>query len=593
VSVKTERERSLQVSIPSSARRRTSCRRIAYLRRTAAGQHRGGPDPLRQPRLTARICLEETGKLRGGPPPDRYWLSGRPHTTHCASEPSSGCKGNDAVSPADGPNGKAESRTPTPGLGELAARNARTLVLLAGLQRVVSLVTIVALPRLLTVADYGLLGSALAVAAVLGVLSDTGMQLATSRHLAEAVERGEDGSSIVGGALILRSTLGMVGVVIGIVILTLGPFPSTVRWGGMLGLAATVNPVWSIYGSVLQAHFDIGKLRTLTVTSAAASSIISVIIALVHGGVLGILGAQAAIPWLLSPLVVRAGSRYIHPRLRGSRRWMRTLLGTAWQVGASTLLVSVYYRLDTVLLTAWSTSVQVALYFSAYRLTEASAILPFAVVPAFFPAIARLRVSSPAAALAMAWRVTRVLSSAGLIVANVGILNAALAVRTLYGGRYDGAVSSVQILFLAVPLMYFNFSALQTTVAFGRPRVLLAGTFVGFVVNVAANLLLIPRLGGEGASIATVLTEAAVAVVAVRWLLPRLEPNLPLAVGRTLITGSLLVAAIPASRTLGGTFSIVVTGPWVMVTIAASGLLDRPLAARVWKSRPRLGPRWG
>jgi O-antigen/teichoic acid export membrane protein len=451
---------------------------------------------------------------------------------------------------------------------------------------VLSLGTIIALPRLLTVADYGLLGSALAIAAVFGVVSDTGMQLATSRHLATAVERGEDGGPIVGSALLLRGALGLGGFLFGSAVLVLGPFPTTVRLGGILGLAGLVNPAWSVYGSVLQVHFAIARFRTLALISGTTSAALSISVAALHGGVIGILAVQAVVPLLLTPLVHQAAVQRVRPAFHGAGRWVRTLLSTAWQVGASTLFATLYYRLDTVLLTVWSTSVEVAHYFAAYRLTEAFAIFPFAIVPAFFPAVTRLHVSSPSAASVMAWRLSRTLFSVGLLVAVAGILNADLAVRLLYGRQYAPAVTTVRILFLAVPMMYFGLAALQTTVAFGRPRVLLASALIGFVVNVVFNLILIPRFASSGAAVATVLTEAAVSVVALRWILSQQGKHSTL-LGAARVAGAavLTVATFPVATSLGTWPCIGLTMPWCAAALLASGAIDYALVRQLWRER--------
>jgi O-antigen/teichoic acid export membrane protein len=83
----------------------------------------------------------------------------------------------------------------------------------------------------------------------------------------------------------------------------------------------------------------------------------------------------------------------------------------------------------------------------------------------------------------------------------------------LYGDRFGAAVPVLQVLALGCIPMYASYGLTHALVAMDRPQVYAAFSGVGLLVNVAANLLLLPRMGVQGAAWATLATEAALVVL--------------------------------------------------------------------------------
>src|SRR5687768_6896472 len=84
----------------------------------------------------------------------------------------------------------------------------------------------------------------------------------------------------------------------------------------------------------------------------------------------------------------------------------------------------------------------------------------------------------------------------------------ALAVILLLYGR-QAALSAwvLQILALACVPMFLNYLLTHTLIAVDRQRLYAVFTLLALLVNVTANLALIPSLGIRGAALATLLTE--------------------------------------------------------------------------------------
>jgi hypothetical protein len=83
-------------------------------------------------------------------------------------------------------------------------------------------------------------------------------------------------------------------------------------------------------------------------------------------------------------------------------------------------------------------------------------------------------------------------------------------VQIVGGSDYEPAVNSLRILSIAFGLIWLSNLVDHSLIAVGRQRVLFVNACIGLVVNVTANLVLIPVYGQDGAAVATVLTEIAV-----------------------------------------------------------------------------------
>ncbi|HUQ64419.1 MAG TPA: polysaccharide biosynthesis C-terminal domain-containing protein [Acidimicrobiales bacterium] len=185
-----------------------------------------------------------------------------------------------------------------------------------------------------------------------------------------------------------------------------------------------------------------------------------------------------------------------------------------WLIAAGPIGM-VYWRVDIWLLAALATSVQVALYGSAYRLLDA-ALLPALVVAQLFPA--------PFARCPRERRrefVTRWVGGAALILLPFTLVVLAFAeplLSLLFGEPFVGAANALRLLAIAAPLSAAVF-VLTTTLATLDARAYIYAAGIALVVNVIGNMLLLPRFGASGAAAMTVASQAG--LVCSEWMLVR------------------------------------------------------------------------
>jgi O-antigen/teichoic acid export membrane protein len=156
--------------------------------------------------------------------------------------------------------------------------------------------------------------------------------------------------------------------------------------------------------------------------------------------------------------------------------------------------------------------VQLAVYNVGYKLFEPALLIPGVVLAATFPLLSQAGASATfhrAHFRSLMGQTTLVMLSLGLAAAAALWLLAGPVIALLYGATYAGSVPVLQMLAPACVPMFINYALTHGLIALDRPSLYAAFTLASLVVNVAANLLLLPILGVTGAAAATVITEVA------------------------------------------------------------------------------------
>lgn len=169
------------------------------------------------------------------------------------------------------------------------------------------------------------------------------------------------------------------------------------------------------------------------------------------------------------------------------------------------IVVNIYDRVDVVLLSKLVGNIAAGLYMIPYRVLPMLQVLPYGLMGVLLPIL-----SSPSGrqnekhncAQAMG-----VLYAAALFLILETMLLADFSTRLILGDKYFGSVLILKILIWATVPMFLN-NALNTfLVARGMEKLLVRTALVCMLINIGANLVLIPRFSYLAAAAVTILTE--------------------------------------------------------------------------------------
>lgn len=199
---------------------------------------------------------------------------------------------------------------------------------------------------------------------------------------------------------------------------------------------------------------------------------------------------------------------------RGGRlaRWRPTwsraknLLRQGWPLILSGLAMTVYLKIDQIMIGQFLDDRHVGIYAAAARISEVWYFFPGSIVASVFPAIIEARKKSAALFRARFLNLYRLMILISLVVALPMTFLSGKIVPLIFGPEYVAAGPILSIHIWAG--VFFSLGAASTKwyIVEHRQTLLLQRSLLGAVTNVVLNLVLIPLCGNVGAAIATVVS---------------------------------------------------------------------------------------
>jgi polysaccharide transporter, PST family len=367
--------------------------------------------------------------------------------------------------------------------------------------------------RALTQADYGKLMFALTLCGLTVTVTDLGASTDLTRQIAAAPEGARRRLEEV-----LSARLPLLAAY-----LVLLPAWIALTKPDALAVTAAIA-VFSVCKDVYRSYSSLFLgLKRIGYTVAAYGSSLLVLLGLVAAGVV----TGAGLAWMtgahvLSGLVLLgvaaaiARLRFGSIRLRWGRDLMQRVFGRGIWLFVLSIAGLAHFAADTVMLGYLQPYEQVARYQAAAKLLEASQFVVRPLTLILLPVCATL-------ASRQQWTELRRLMHemfGGMAVLGVAAWGAVALfalpiIRVVYTATYDDSAQVLRVLYLSVPGLYIATVAMLLASSTMREKraVLIMG--LGVVLNVALNLVAIPRYGALGAAWVTVISQSGVAV----WLL--------------------------------------------------------------------------
>ena len=379
--------------------------------------------------------------------------------------------------------------------------------------KLLGFVTLAVMARLLSQAEYGKLMFALTLCGVTVLVTDVGASTDLSRRVASAP---------AGARRRLEAVLSARLPLVAAYLVLLPAWVAVTKPDALAVVAAIAvfsvcRDAYRTYSSLFQGLHRIGY----SVVAFGVSLVVLVVAvaagALTGGGLAWMTGAHVLSGVALLGVAAGITRVKIGPiRLRSGWRRMRRVFKESVWLFVLSVAGLVHFGADTVMLGYLQPYEQVARYQAAAKLLEASQFVVRPLTLILLPVCAAL-------ASRQQWGDLRRLmhkmfaGMAALGVAAWGFvaLLALPIIRTVYTSTYDESAQVLRVLYLSVPGLYVATVAMLLASSTMRERraVVIMGT--GVALNVALNLVAIPRYGALGAAWVTVVSQTFVAV----WLI--------------------------------------------------------------------------
>jgi O-antigen/teichoic acid export membrane protein len=438
---------------------------------------------------------------------------------------------------------------PSSGLGSRALRNTILVLTAKVVARLIALVTVLAMIKYLKATPYGMFATVANYTAIVSVVLDLGFNVLFVR---EGARNPSEIQRYLRNIMSLRLLMSVVSL--GLLAVALG-----VNGLGNLFVPAFLLMVLTSYSTLLRnALYAVQRLGFEAIAVVLESL---VLLGLVLYGIktgrglnffLWAYAAQYAFSCTYF-VVVLAVKRIAVIGWKLELPLVREWFWKGLPFALTFVITILYFKIDQPLVYALRPHHEAGWYAAAYKPFEALLFIPITFLSVVFPVLSVYHRERQSELLDAVSRFYKALLLIGWPM-SVGILLLAHPLtRALFGPDYANSEYALRILALALAIAFVNNAFIGALSASDRQSSFTWAAGWSLLVNLVANLALIPTFGYVGASAATVLTEIVLGVAA--WILTaRYIGRVPVVKlsWRVVLAGLVMGAAVFPLRDTGG-----------------------------------------
>ncbi|MBE9046123.1 flippase [Pleurocapsales cyanobacterium LEGE 10410] len=378
--------------------------------------------------------------------------------------------------------------------------------------------------------DFGKLSYCLSLVGMFGAIAKLGLDHVVVRNL---VQEEESTPEILGTALVLKLIGSLAtSVLIVCVVLLLNQDPQ-IHWITIviaLGLVFRTFEVINFWFQSKVLSRSIVIVRSLKLILSSAVKLLFIFLGL----------PLSAFVWLLLAdeivlAVTTVWTYIIHTQLEqqlqgtnfvpSPKRWTIwrwklnssravAMLRDSWPLILAGVMVTIYMKIDQVMLGNMTSNEVVGNYAAAIKFSEVWYFVPTAVCASVFPSILRAKQRGKQEYYGKIQQLYDLMAWMSLAIAVIMTFASGVLVNMLLGTEYSSAGQILAWHIWAGPFVFLGVARDQWLMAENLTKLSFATTSLGTIANLLLNFWLIPIYGGSGAAIATVISYAVAAYFA-------------------------------------------------------------------------------
>lgn len=366
--------------------------------------------------------------------------------------------------------------------------------------------------RYLGAEGYGILSFATAFIAIFGIFMDFGL----SRLMVREVARDKSlasrylGNTAAMKLILTTITFGLIAATINL----LGFPEQTIMIVYLIGLSVAFDVFSSIFYSIFEAYermeFEsLGRIIHDAVLLASTLFVISQGLGIVSFGIVYLLARVVTLGYNFAV----CSGRFVKPKIEIDWGFWKTTIKEAFSFGLTYFFVTIYYWIDSVILSITKGDLVVGWYGAAYRLIMILLYIPGMFSISIFPVMSRFHISSEDHLRLTCEKYFKYMTILALPIGVGMTLLADRIVLLIFGSGYIGAVIALQILVWSAVLIFIGHAFDQLLDSSNRQKTKAKITGFAMILNAILNLILIPGFSYIGAGVTRLITESAVLIL--------------------------------------------------------------------------------
>lgn len=360
--------------------------------------------------------------------------------------------------------------------------------------------------RYLGAESFGILSFALAFAGIFGVFTDLGLATLTTREVSR-------NKSLAGKYLVNIAVIKILLAIITLCFIALAVhiigYPQNIaNVIYLVSLSPIFGNFTGLFNSIFQAYEKM-EYFALAQTLSSFLMFLGILLAICYKfDVVGF----AFIYFIVSVIVflyalLTCLTKFVKPNYKLDLSFWKPIILEALPFGLTGLFLSIYFWIDSLMLSFMVGNEAVGLYNVAYRFLSVLLFIPTLFSITVFPAMSKFFITSPNKLKFVQTKYFKYMAVIGIPI-GVGVtLLANKIILLIFGSGYAESTMALQILVWAAVLIFMSSTFARLLESSNRQIIMTKITLICAIANILLNLFTIPILSFLGASISTVLTE--------------------------------------------------------------------------------------
>lgn len=201
--------------------------------------------------------------------------------------------------------------------------------------------------------------------------------------------------------------------------------------------------------------------------------------------------------------------KFILPKLEFDFEFWKKSLKNSLPFAITSIFVTIYFWIDSVMLSFMQGSNSVGIYNAAYNLILALMFIPSVFLLSMFPVMSKHFETSKNILKIEFEKSVKYLTIISIFILINGLVFSNKFVPLIYGNGYANSIQAFNVLIFVIPFLFLTILFGNFLGAINKQIIVTFVALINAIFNIILNIILIPKISYIGASTATVLTEAS------------------------------------------------------------------------------------
>lgn len=414
--------------------------------------------------------------------------------------------------------------------------------------------------RMLGPVNFGFYVTIFAFVQMFMVLADLGLYLTLLREVAAAQSVAEE-TKVVNNIFTIRVLSSLVILILIPLAVKIFPYEAPVKSGvTYLMFVFFFQSLISTLTAVFSKKLDMSKIALVDLFNKIIHFGVIIYLFKIGSSLNTLLFTQSVVVALGFGLLYVFLRKYVKLGLAWDFKYWRHIFHYTWPLAVTVVLNLVYFKADTLILSAYYSPQVVGLYGAPYKALEVLATFPHMFMSLILPLFTAAWLSQNMEKVKALWQYTFDFFSMLVVGMMVGIWLISRPLMVLLAGR-DFAASGpiLNVLIVATGFIFFGTFFTYLVVALRAQKQMIKYFFAAAVIALIGYFIFIPRFSYWGAAGMTLLVEFLILVFAFSVVRKHLKLKLSYKVlGKSLLAGFLTLALAWPLRVISAVLAILV-----------------------------------